>query len=179
MPPNTDTNDQDLKARLAARLKILPKIVRDAILSADVEAHMRELAEHHKLHFDQWSSLENEVMFALLGFEPVEQLSSNIETHVGVPKEMAGALAEDISHVVFEPIREMLEKNLAQQEQAAPTAATPATTPPPAVAIPGTPPAPPPQEKAIRGPISEAYSAGEASRERRTVQGDPYREPAA
>ena len=118
-------------------------------------------------------------MFALLGFEPVEQLSSNIETHVGVPKEMAGALAEDISHVVFEPIREMLEKNLAQQEQAAPTAATPATTPPPAVAIPGTPPAPPPQEKAIRGPISEAYSAGEASRERRTVQGDPYREPAA
>src|SRR3989344_4235831 len=178
MPPNTDTNDQDLKARLAARLKILPKIVRDAILSADVEAHMREFANHHKLHFDQWSSLENEVMFALLGFEPVENLAANIENHVGVPRETAGALAEDISHIVFEPIREMLEKNLAQQEQAAAPATAPAPTPPPAAVVPVTPPSPPSQEKAIRGPISEAYSAGNASRERRTVQGDPHREPA-
>src|SRR3990167_6001503 len=116
MPSTNDTDDKDLKARLNARFKLLPKVVRDSILSADVEQHMRQLAEHHKLHLDQWSALENEVMFALLGFVPVENLAANIEKEVGVPRETAGALAEDISHIVFEPIREMLEKNLEQQE---------------------------------------------------------------
>jgi len=173
MPPNTDTNDQDLKARLNARLKILPKVVRDAILSADVEAHMRELAEHHKLHLDQWTTLENEVMFALLGFVPVENLAANIEKEVGVPRETAGALAEDISHIVFEPIRAQLEIALGKQRTPAPSAPTPPAAP---TATPGTSPPPPPQAKAIRGPIAAPYTPGEASRERRVVEGDPYRE---
>ena len=161
----------DITAKVAARLKELPKVVRDAILSADVEAHMRELADHHKLHFDQWTTLENEVMFALLGFEPVENLAVNIEKEVGVPHDGAVALAEDISHIVFEPIRAALEQGLLQQESAAVSPSTPTPATPP-----GTPPPPPPQEKAIRAPISETYSAGEASHERRTVGGDPYRE---
>ena len=157
----------DITAKVAARLKELPKVVRDAILSADVEAHMRELADHHKLHFDQWTSLENEVMFTLLGFEPVQELPANIEREVGVPHDIAVALAEDISRIVFVPIRAALEQGLeAQGEAPAPASPT----------APGTPPPPPPQEKAIRAPISETYSAGEASHERRTVEGDPYRE---
>ena len=52
--------------QIGEQFKKLPKVVQDAILSADVEMHMRELADKHKLHFDQWSALENEVMFALL-----------------------------------------------------------------------------------------------------------------
>ena len=203
-------DSQDIMKKVAEKLKQLPKVVRDAILSADVEQHMRELANRHKLHFDQWTTLENEVMFSLLGFQSVDELQASIEKEVGVSRETAAALTEDISKIVFAPIREMLEQNLAQparttdvvqsggQEQVAATAAVPAAPPatlptPPLTGaqapsgeqstrptvLAGTPPPPALQEKAIRGPISEAYSAGEASRERRTVQGDPYREPAA
>ncbi len=172
MPNDTETNGHDLKARF----KQLPMVVQDAILSADVETHMRELAEHHKLHFDQWTSLENEVMFALLGFEPIENLAANIEKEVGAPHETAVALAGDISHIVFAPIREALEHNLAQQEQTAAAPAPTHTPPPPPAVQPGTPPLPPPEQKVIRAPVSETYSAGEMSHERKTVEGDPYRE---
>ena len=55
----------------------------------------------------------------------------------------------------------------------------PPTTTAPAV-LPATPPAPPPTEKAVRGaPISSSYSAKQPSHERKSVEGDPYREQIA
>lgn len=170
-----EMNEQQLQEKLSSRFKELPKVVQDAILSADVEAHMRELAEHHKLHFDQWTALENEVMFALLGFEPVENLAANIEKEVGTSHETALALAGDISHIVFEPVRAALEASLAQQAPTPPLNGAQAPSARPTV-LAGTPPPSPPQEKAIRAPISESYQAQQASHERRSVEGDPYRE---
>lgn len=110
MPPTT--TDTELQKELEARLKELPKVVRDAIRSADIEKRLRSLADTHKLHLDQWGKLENEVMLALLGFQPVEDLQQNIKSEVGTSDEIAAALAADISKVVFEPIRQELEREL-------------------------------------------------------------------
>jgi hypothetical protein len=54
----------------------------------------------------------------------------------------------------------------------------PATSPTlaPPIVQPATPPAPPPETKAARAPISASYNAGQASHERKVVEGDPYRE---
>jgi len=164
--------DQDLQAKLSARFAQLPKVVQDAILSADIETHMRSLAGQHQLHFDQWTALENEVMFALLGFEPVVNLADNIEKEVGVPHDVAVALADDVSRIVFEPIRAQMEQAIAAQ----PTLNATAPRSSSAVA-PGTPPPPPPEIKTVRAPISEEYVAGQTSHERKVVEGDPYREP--
>ena len=170
-----EMNEQQLQEKLSSRFKELPKVVQNAILSADVEAHMRELADHHKLHFDQWTGLENEVMFALLGFQPVEELASNIEKEVDVSHETAVALADDISHIVFAPIRKALEEEL----PLAGNAQIESTTAPAQSAPGGTPAPAPPEEKSIRESLSGSYSAGGASHERKSVEGDPYREPAA
>ena len=102
--------------RLQERFVQLPKVVQDAIRSADVEKRMRELAENNKLHLDQWQTLENEVMLALLGFQPTEDLAKNIESQVGVTPEVAKSLAGNISKTVFEPIREELERQLEHPE---------------------------------------------------------------
>ena len=48
---------------------------------------MRALADTNKLHIDQWESLENEVMLALLGFQPIQDLEKNIKSEVGVTDE--------------------------------------------------------------------------------------------
>src|SRR3989344_1481652 len=109
-----DKNNRDVQAQLDARFKELPKVVQDAILSADVEKHLRELADTHKLHLDQWTTLENEVTFTMLGLEPIEYLAENIQKNVGLSSEIATALAEDISRVVFAPIRQELERVLAK-----------------------------------------------------------------
>ncbi|OGG58449.1 hypothetical protein A2853_02000 [Candidatus Kaiserbacteria bacterium RIFCSPHIGHO2_01_FULL_55_17] len=193
--------DPELDKQLIARLKELPKVVRDAIESADIAQKLRELANTHKLHVDQWQKLENEVMLALLGFQPVEELPQNIKKEIGVTDETAAALAADISRVVFEPIRQELERELEHPEAkteevsgvetarsqilqdatpADPGAPPPAPPlPPPLPVQPATPPAPPQTEKAVRGPASGAYKSGEPSATRKDIHDDPYREPPA
>jgi hypothetical protein len=106
---DTDKEYGDL---IRERFAKLPKVVQNAITSADVAAHMRQLAETHKLHLDQWESLENEVHLTLLGVEPAEELAKNIEAEVGVDAASAAVLAADIFKTVFEPIRQQLEKEL-------------------------------------------------------------------
>lgn len=177
--------------KLDKRFAELPKVVQDAIRSADVEQHLRSLADTHKLHIDQWERLENEVMLTLMGFEKIEELQPNIEKQVGLPAELAKMIADDISRVVFEPIRQELERQLSHPEAKAATgneidearkkilevenAAAPKAPAP----LAATPPAPPPTEKAVRAPLSETYIQNGTSADRKAVEGDPYREQVA
>jgi len=110
MDPRNEEKEVD--ERLSARIKELPKAIQNAITSADIEKKLRGLSETHKLHLDQWQKLENEVMLALLGFQPVENLETNIKNEVGITEEEAKALAGDIADTIFEPIREELEREL-------------------------------------------------------------------
>ena len=192
-------DDTTVDAQLNERFQQLPKVVQDAIKSADVEKHLRTLAETHKLHLDQWQLLENEVMLTLLGFQEPEELQDNLKSEVGVDEATAVALASDISSTVFQPIREELERQLehpeakAEQLNVAEEAkrqilqqeTTENTTTPTAVALvassqttvaPGTPPAPAPEQQAVRTTISDSYKTGEASNARKDVHNDPYRE---
>jgi len=187
-----DTQQTDIDKQLVEHFKALPKVVQDAITSADVQKHMRELADSHKLHLDQWQSLENEVMLTLMGLQPITELQSSLQSEVGLAPDIAASLAGDISKIVFEPIRgeleraldnpqakdeqlsgvEMAGKQALAQEKAAAGA-------PPATVAPATPPAAPNTDKATRAPISESYKAGETSTQRKSVHDDPYREPPA
>ena len=195
-------NKIDIQKEMEDRLHRLPKVVQDAILSADVEKRLRTLADSHKLHLDQWQILENEVMFTLLGMQRVEDLEKNITSEVGLDAATAHALAGSISEVVFDPIRQELERQLEHPEEQAKemtgvetsraealqTNAEEATVAPsaPAVAapspitqsvVPATPPAPLTDIKVTRPSESSAYKPGEPSITRAAVHDDPYREP--
>lgn len=187
-------DSQKLKELIAERLDSLPAVVRDAITSSKVEQHLRDLANVHKLHLDQWDSLEQEVVMTLLGVHPIEHLEINIASEVGIKIDTAHALAEDINKTVFEPIRQELERQLehpeakqveqtgveaarehligasAQPQSTALVVSSP-TTPPP------TPPPAPPITTVIRAPSSGAYKVGEPSTARKSIVDDPYREP--
>ncbi|MFZ2719421.1 MAG: hypothetical protein WAZ27_00970 [Minisyncoccia bacterium] len=185
------TDSLDISAPLRERFTSLPKVLRDAITSSDVQKHLRGLADGKKLHVDQWQILENEVMLALLGFNQVEDLEENIISKLGITKEDAHMLATDINNSVFEPIRQELERQLEHPDAAAvvesgpeaartqilgaeTAAATPST--PPQTPAP-TPPAEKPVAPVVRMPASGAYKPGEASVNRASVVDDPYREP--
>lgn len=111
-----DLNNEELIQSMHDRYLELPKVVQDAITSADVENELRQLSERHKLHLDQWDKLQTEVMLALLGFQPVEELPVNIANNVGVDGKEAEALSADINRIVFEPIRVQLERELGHPE---------------------------------------------------------------
>lgn len=182
----------DFEKQLAERFKQLPKVVQDSIMSADVQKRLRDLASAHKLHVDEWDALENEVMLTILGFEKPEDLEKNIQKETGTSAEEARAIATSINQIVFEPIRQELERQLSHPEaqEAAETGAEtvrkqllgaergPESQPAPAAPMPPapTPPTPAPEKTAERAPSSGDYKPGEISTERKTVADDPYRE---
>lgn len=190
--------DQQFSEQLQERFKELPKVVQDAITSAEIEKHLRDLADTRKLHLDQWQKLENEVMLTLLGFEQPEDLEKNIAKNIGISAEDSRILAAEVSTTIFEPIRQELERQLehpdaqakavsgveaagaevlatahAATESATPTPTLPTT---PAV-IPATPPAAAPEVKVTRPSESSLYKPGQTSAQRAEVHDDPYREP--
>ena len=150
---------------------------------------MRALADTQKLHLDQWESLENEVMLSLLGFQPIEDLEKSIKNEVKVSDEVAKILTAEISKIVFEPIRQEMERQLEHPdakpvemtgvETASKDAIAAETKPAAPAVVPATPPDAPNQEKAVRAPVSESYKPGETSVDRKQVHDDPYREPPA
>ena len=205
-------DDKEFDELIKDRFKELPRVVQEAIVSADVQKHLRELAETHKLHLDQWTALEDEVQMTLLGINDSSELMQNIRDKVHVPEDTAKALVQSISEVVFEPIRQELERQLEHPDAVAkatsgvedmrasiladasehsastPTAeatATPVVAPaavvapaiPPAPTVaPATPPAPAPTVKVERAPAAPPSYVSAPSHERKTVEGDPYRE---
>lgn len=193
-------DSQELRQLIEERLASLPPVVQQAIASSDIQAHLRGLSTTHKLHLDQWESLEHEVMMTLLGIHAVEDLEKNIVTEVNVPPEIARTLAENINNIVFEPIRQELERQLEHPDaqvkevssveaagaealaiaHATPESAAPAPTLPVAPAvIPATPPAAVPDVKVTRPSESSLYKPGQTSAQRAEVHDDPYREPPA
>lgn len=205
MPISNTIDQNELNQQLVERFKELPKVIQGAITSASVQQRLRQLSTKNHLHLDQWGALENEVMLTLLGFQDAENLATNIQKHVGLPPEIATPLTEDIMKAVFEPIRQELERELdhpeAQAVQAteietassqaiAQESGTNAQTPtesaqniapaavPVAPVVPPQPLAPvpkPPESKAERAPIATTYTSA-PSHERKTIEGDPYRE---
>ncbi|KKW17453.1 hypothetical protein A3C86_02135 [Candidatus Kaiserbacteria bacterium RIFCSPHIGHO2_02_FULL_49_16] len=175
-----DNEEKILDEKIQERFKALPKALQNAITSADVEKKLRDLSDVHKLHLDQWQKLENEVMLALLGFQPVEKLVANIKNEVGLTDEIAEALAGDIADTIFQPIRAELERELGKPEDEPvasslqPVAEKPVASSQQPVA--STPPPAPPMAKSVRATLSPAYASDTKSHERKTVDDDPYRE---
>lgn len=192
MEPKTN-----FEAVMAERFAKLPPSVQSAITSADVEAHLRELAKTQQLHLDQWDLLENEVMLTLLGLAKTSELKENIMKEVGVSEEVATVLAGDIAEYVFKPIRDELERQLEHPEaqaakvsdmdamrtqvlsdQSATGLPQVATPPAPSPAIPAAPaPATAPSgAKVAQTAAPSTYTPQTPSHERKTIEGDPYRE---
>lgn len=199
MDPATDNDRAELKRVFEERLAQLPPAVQHALQKADVETRLRGLAGLHQLHIDQWELLENQVKLALYGFEDAANLQKNLQEVVGVDAATAETLGNDINDMIFEPVREELERELgnpeakkevvsdmetARQDILAEHATDLPTVLPvantgivkPSSILPATPPPPPPQGVVVRAPAPETYKPQEPSSVRPHVAGDPYRE---
>lgn len=178
---------------LKERFYQLPKVVQDAMLSTDVETHLREMSKKYKLQLDKWQILEDEVMFTLLGIKSADELLVTIEQKIGLNETDALALTADISQAVFEPIRGEMERELgspeAHTEKETPIEAVrtellgeekkiliPETSEPPKPKVfAATPPLPKPEIKSVRTEVPPEVKKG-TSTERKVIANDLYRE---
>ncbi|MAJ97491.1 hypothetical protein CL644_01205 [bacterium] len=153
-----DLQGENIEALIEKRFSELPEAVQEAVSDTRVEKKLRELASNYKLHLDQWTLLENEIMLTLLGLEDPENMAKNIAEEVGIAEDVAQKLVDDIAMQVFKPIREKMQTHLdsesLQRETVSPSKNTRKASP----------------------SDTTAYVIGQKSNERFDVQEDPYRE---
>src|SRR3989338_2477700 len=99
-----DFNPQQIKHRLIK----LPPVLQDALISSDVIEKIVAVAIDNDIPQSSAEALISEVMWILLGLKTTRDLAKNIENKVGVAKETAQKICEDLYLYVFKPLEEPL-----------------------------------------------------------------------
>ena len=111
--------DQDSNTIIQDAFANLNPVVQKVLTSAELAVKLQRLSKKHALHLDKWTLLENEITMTLLGITDPDSLISNIESHVGVERDEAQAIANDAAVEIFNPIRDELEVSLATKRSSA------------------------------------------------------------
>lgn len=88
----------------------LPQEVRDAVTASDLPSKMKTIADSHSLMLDQTGILQNEILFVMLGLEPSNNFINNISDELGIKKDKAEKIADDVNNLIFKPIKNYLRE---------------------------------------------------------------------
>jgi hypothetical protein len=162
--------ENDIGQQIKDRIAELPQDIQQAILSADFDKRVQNIASRHALHIDQMGTLGDETLLVMIGFSNPAEFSNHIVQQIHVSAEEAQRIATDINQEIFLPIRESMKKFAEEQragtapaksvimpsaQAAADTKPTPMPPLPPKISIPPSapvvqqapkPPPPPPQK---------------------------------
>jgi hypothetical protein len=100
--------DTQLQQQIAQRAATLPKEVRDAIANGNLPEKIATLGRKYSLMIDKLDILDTEISLVILGLTRPDKLDEALITHVGMDKEKAYAMVEDINKDILGPIRETL-----------------------------------------------------------------------
>ncbi len=92
------------------QLKTLPPNLQQAISIVPWKALVQEIGQASALDTEQIVSLEQETMLVVYAFEDPNDYVSNIIKEVGVPEDIAYAIAEPVADKIFEPILKKSEE---------------------------------------------------------------------
>ncbi|MEX0934053.1 MAG: hypothetical protein WD003_02225 [Candidatus Paceibacterota bacterium] len=91
-------------------IKKLPQDIQTAAASTEVFDALEKIGKRHNLHVDALGGLVDETTFVILGLTHPNEFISNLAKRIGVEREKARAIAEDVNKEVFHPIRESLKE---------------------------------------------------------------------
>lgn len=98
----------------------LPQDLRDALFDIDSSGTIITIGEKHKLNVDEMGELADETGQVMLGVTHPNNFISNLAERLGVDKQKAKEIAEDINVNVFKKVRESLKKihNIRDEKEA-------------------------------------------------------------
>lgn len=118
--------------QLETQFKLLPKELRDVVVSENVSNIIDGLGKKHALHIDQIGELAEEAGLVLLGLTRASDFARNIAKRTGIDMATANALAGEIDTAVFRPIKDSLvafsEHTRSGQNASAPARMVPVRT---------------------------------------------------
>ena len=101
--------NEETQKIIQEQFKLLPENIQTAIVSAEFQIKLREIAERHALLIDQSGDLEIQTTLVMMGLEPLSDFVENIQTKLGVSIIQAKEIAFDVSEHIFKPIRDTLQ----------------------------------------------------------------------
>ena len=93
----------------------LPKEVQEAIDISNWENMSAEIGKRYLLDENEINTLQLETASFLLGLVDEELYTKNIEDSVGISKNEAEKIAEEVNQKIFRPIYETLSKNIEEK----------------------------------------------------------------
>jgi hypothetical protein len=145
-------------AQIQERFDDLPKLVQDAIQSADMPRALQDIGALHNLHINQLGALEDEALLVMLGFANPATFSERVQSALRVDESSAGAIAAEVSERLFVPIRHAMREYM--EERLRHPAQSPALhAPPPVIPSPPATPAAQPHAAASAPPAASMISS--------------------
>lgn len=103
-------NNQDNLKKIADVFHTLPPDLQKALLSADISIKVRDISNKYNLHIDKIPQLELEVMFVLLGIEPVSRFIDQINKKLDITREEAEGITRDVQDTIFKSVTNSLRQ---------------------------------------------------------------------
>jgi len=96
--------------QIQQRFESLPEDIKEAISSIDTTNTILEIGKTNNIQIDEMGELVDETSMVMLGFTKTSDFVSNIESRLGVSKEIAEKLVKEINEKILLKIRESLKK---------------------------------------------------------------------
>lgn len=87
----------------------LPEELKWAIMAADVDSKIIEIAKKEELNNVQMGQLALETNVVMFGFYPPEKFEESLKGSLGLPDEKIKAIANDVNELILKNIREKLK----------------------------------------------------------------------
>lgn len=88
----------------------LPQDLRDAVTSVEVTENLERVAKSYGLMMDKAGEIVSEAGFVMIGLTPINEFVPNLQGRLGVSKDLATKIAQDISAQVFAKVRASMKK---------------------------------------------------------------------
>ena len=100
----------DIEKILKERIENSPEAIRKLIASSELSAGIRQIAITNKLTAEQMRSLENEVLFVLVGIELYKDFKENIDKELGLSGDVSQNISDTIEREIFDKVIDYLPK---------------------------------------------------------------------
>ncbi len=117
------------KDELNKLIDSLPQDVQDAFFSDSVSQSILDIGKKYGLTVDKIGELGGEVSNVMFGITPTTDFIKNLSDRLGVDKEKAKNIAEDVNQKIFQSIRASLRKIHGLPDEAPPPSIPPQTPP--------------------------------------------------
>ncbi|HBT81760.1 hypothetical protein A2757_03455 [Candidatus Giovannonibacteria bacterium RIFCSPHIGHO2_01_FULL_48_47] len=108
----------DVEKNFYQLLEKLPKDLQNAISGVDTADAIESIAKKYSLLIDKMGILAEETGLVMLGITHPKDFISNLSQKLGVDRETARKIAEDINQQIFQKVRESLRKIHGIKEEA-------------------------------------------------------------